>query len=414
MSPENRNFLCGPSILNEVYCMRIYKLYWPYLQSGNTPEDYLQSPGMNHLDPNDTVANLLSPEPSPRRRSRGPARSPSKSPGRSPSRAPSKSPARASKASLRESKKDPPRKSPRYKTNNKFSKGKPSKPPPKKKSKEASRNASRGPSKNNSRASSRAPTPSDSTDGEIRAAILAAENDENFKLLNDIIKRGDGNKLLGQSSKDSDVDDFLKKVPQHLEAIQDLHLAVEKGESRKVMSLLDKKQRAYTKDANQASILHKAVLHGHTDMVRYLVSSFPDLLKEKDMAGRTPLHYAAVIRDGGHIYKILGKADADDNIKDDSGHTPKDYIDDPELLTQWDLIRELENDDAESDGDSRSRPITKESIVVPQLTLIDNLFVLNKIRIVVFSAEQRKIPPKVTSQEATTLVDSWYTRSSNR
>ncbi|XP_068215443.1 arginine kinase-like isoform X2 [Palaemon carinicauda] len=144
-----------------------------------------------------------------------------------------------------------------------------------------------------------------------------------------------------------------------MESIEELHKAVEEGETRKVVQLLDKRKKAQTRDRNQANILHKAVLHGHTDLVRYMVSSFPELMKQEDRAGRTPLHYAAVIRDGGHIYKILEKEGADSKAKDQSGHSPEDYKNDPKILTQWDLKNELEEGIGHDGGGGR--PLTKGS-----------------------------------------------------
>ncbi|XP_064105347.1 uncharacterized protein LOC135214834 isoform X6 [Macrobrachium nipponense] len=144
-----------------------------------------------------------------------------------------------------------------------------------------------------------------------------------------------------------------------LDAIEELHSAVEAGETRKVMQLLDKKQKAQTRDGNHANILHKAVLHGHTDLVRYIISSFPELAKQEDLAGRTPLHYAAVLRDGGHIYKILEKEGGNPKAKDKSGHSPEEYKNDPKILTQWDLMKELE--DGIGNSDAKGRPDTKES-----------------------------------------------------
>lgn len=52
------------------------------------------------------------------------------------------------------------------------------------------------------------------------------------------------------------------------------------------------------------------------DVVRYLVQSFPDLINQQDINGRTPLHYASVLRDGGHILKILKTSNGDPYIRD--------------------------------------------------------------------------------------------------
>ena len=53
------------------------------------------------------------------------------------------------------------------------------------------------------------------------------------------------------------------------------------------------------------------------DITRYLVQNFPDLIQQKDKAGRTPMHYGAVVRDGGHVTKILKMANGDPYLKDD-------------------------------------------------------------------------------------------------
>lgn len=52
------------------------------------------------------------------------------------------------------------------------------------------------------------------------------------------------------------------------------------------------------------------------DTVRYLVQGFPALMEDTDVDGRTPMHYTAVVRDGGHLYKILRRAKADSTVKD--------------------------------------------------------------------------------------------------
>ena len=46
------------------------------------------------------------------------------------------------------------------------------------------------------------------------------------------------------------------------------------------------------------------------------MTNYPQLVHDEDAVGRTPLHYAAVTRDGGHIYKVLEKANADPTCKD--------------------------------------------------------------------------------------------------
>lgn len=51
-------------------------------------------------------------------------------------------------------------------------------------------------------------------------------------------------------------------------------------------------------------------------IVRYLAGRFSETLQAKDVHGRTPLHYAAVIKDNGHFHNLLLHLGADPNIKD--------------------------------------------------------------------------------------------------
>ncbi|XP_064105354.1 uncharacterized protein LOC135214834 isoform X8 [Macrobrachium nipponense] len=371
--------------------------------SGNTPEDYRQSSSRSNLLTVDNhergrtktregkkgKSNGPSRDPS-KGPSKGPSRDPSKGPSRDPSKGPSKDPAKGpskgpSKAPSREPSKSREKSKEPSKQNSKQASKQNSKQPSKQNSKQPSRQNSRQPSKERgsepskadkskdpSRSNSKAPSRRGSRGSsphavvggaknniEIIAAIAAAEKNDDYKPLNDIVIRGDGEKLIGQTSKDPEVNDYLKKIPESLDAIEELHSAVEAGETRKVMQLLDKKQKAQTRDGNHANILHKAVLHGHTDLVRYIISSFPELAKQEDLAGRTPLHYAAVLRDGGHIYKILEKEGGNPKAKDKSGHSPEEYKNDPKILTQWDLMKELE--DGIGNSDAKGRPDTKES-----------------------------------------------------
>nr|XP_045618567.1 uncharacterized protein LOC123770574 [Procambarus clarkii] len=264
--------------------------------------------------------------------SREPSRAPSREPSREPSRAPSREPSREpSRAQSREPSRAPSRA--------------PSTEPPK----------SKGPS--------RAQTPQgdddddDDDEDEVRGAIKAAERDEDFNPLNNLVIQGDGHKLVGRSSKDPEVNDFLKKVPHHLDTIEELHGAAEDGDTRKVKALLDTKHKVFTKDANHTNILHKAVLNGHTDLTQYLSSKHPELIDDEDSAGRTPLHYAANLDDDGHHYQTLLKAGGDDSKPDKSGNTPDDYFRDPDLLSDPELKKHLQK----GGGGGKGRPDTKDS-----------------------------------------------------
>lgn len=65
-----------------------------------------------------------------------------------------------------------------------------------------------------------------------------------------------------------------------------------------------------------ATPLHVAALFGHTNIVRYLGARFPETLNARDNNGKTPLHYAATIKDNGHYYNLLTNLGANAAIKD--------------------------------------------------------------------------------------------------
>ncbi|KAK8723878.1 hypothetical protein OTU49_011586, partial [Cherax quadricarinatus] len=80
---------------------------------------------------------------------------------------------------------------------------------------------------------------------------------------------------------------------------------------------------------------------------------------QRDISGRTPLHYAATLKDESHTYHTLLNAGADHQIKDKSGYTPDDYYRNPHLLNEDDT--EGAGSPGGTPGDSRGRPNTKGS-----------------------------------------------------
>lgn len=50
--------------------------------------------------------------------------------------------------------------------------------------------------------------------------------------------------------------------------------------------------------------------------MRYLAGRFPETAQVTDDNGRTPLHYAAVLKDNGHYYNLLVHLGADMRVED--------------------------------------------------------------------------------------------------
>ena len=50
--------------------------------------------------------------------------------------------------------------------------------------------------------------------------------------------------------------------------------------------------------------------------MRYLAGRFPETLSATDDDGRTPLHYAATLKDNGHFYNLLTHLGANPKVED--------------------------------------------------------------------------------------------------
>lgn len=61
---------------------------------------------------------------------------------------------------------------------------------------------------------------------------------------------------------------------------------------------------------------------GHTQIVDDIVSRSPHAVSSMDSEGRTPLHYAAIVRDGGEVYNKLVRAGADELAQDHVSYKP--------------------------------------------------------------------------------------------
>ncbi|XP_067124303.1 serine/threonine-protein phosphatase 6 regulatory ankyrin repeat subunit B-like isoform X2 [Centruroides vittatus] len=182
------------------------------------------------------------------------------------------------------------------------------------------------------------PSTDTSTGDRLNELIDYWIKDKDLLRLEHVVIAGQGERLIGRTSDDKQVQEFLELVPTYMARIRSVHEAVVRGNLGEVKSVLTRKRFALSRDHLGASPLHLAVLHGHTDILRYIINHFPETLDGPDNEGRTPLHYAAIMRDGGHYYKILKNSGADEEVTDKAGHTAEFYMRHPGEVTIRNLL----------------------------------------------------------------------------
>ncbi|KAI6235408.1 Ankyrin repeat and Ankyrin repeat-containing domain-containing protein [Aphelenchoides besseyi] len=150
----------------------------------------------------------------------------------------------------------------------------------------------------------------------------------NVGKLEELVLNGYADLLLGRTHQvdDADAIGFLEVLPQYQAKIQAIHKAIEQGNLRAVKLLTDRKKLALCRDGRGLAPLHKAIVFGRTDVAKYLIRNYPQSVNAMDQNKRTPLHYAAALRDGGYLYKLMRKAGADPNVFDCNGRPAKYYL----------------------------------------------------------------------------------------
>ncbi|KAH7961928.1 hypothetical protein HPB52_013391 [Rhipicephalus sanguineus] len=177
----------------------------------------------------------------------------------------------------------------------------------------------------------------------------------NLEALEELVLHGHGDRLLGETSPNPVVQEFLDIVPGYIEQISDVHRAVVRGRLREVQTLMSHRSLSLARDSMGATPIHKAVMHGHMDVAQHLAENFRDSLSAKDIEGRTPLHYAAALRDGRKMYNMLIAAGSPTTIVDSKGKTADYYLQYPEKLGLEQIIKRNQLANATHLGNTVSR-----------------------------------------------------------
>ncbi|XP_053679118.1 uncharacterized protein LOC128730109, partial [Anopheles nili] len=163
----------------------------------------------------------------------------------------------------------------------------------------------------------------------MQQTVQDAIDSADLEQLATIVLNGEGKQLIGRKSGQSEIQAFLDNVPAYMAKIRRVHLAAREGSLRDLQSALDRRKFATAKDEispHGATPLHVATVFGHAGIVRYLAGRFPETLGAIDDDGRTPLHYAATLKDNGHFYNLLTHLGANPKVEDNLNRSAEYYL----------------------------------------------------------------------------------------
>ncbi|XP_045487129.1 uncharacterized protein LOC110998043 [Pieris rapae] len=155
-----------------------------------------------------------------------------------------------------------------------------------------------------------------------------------------VIWEGQGSRLLSEVSSQPIVKKFLETVPYMMNTIKDIHNAVIQNDLENVIKLTSSPvppQILSSKDPNNMTVFHKAAGLGHCGILNYIVERYPQGINEIDNEGRTPLHYAAIVKDDKHTFKTVIGFGADESAVDNRNKTPAYYLNRPQEIDKHNL-----------------------------------------------------------------------------
>ncbi|KAK6741808.1 hypothetical protein RB195_009591 [Necator americanus] len=199
----------------------------------------------------------------------------------------------------------------------------------------------------------------------LESSIQQWLRDGQLAKLEQLVLSGCGDLLQNRNGTNPETVKFLENLPEYMSKIDGIHKAIKEGDLEKVKSIMTSKKLAIARDRFGCTPLHAAVVHEHTEIVRYIAGHFPSVLNAPDYNKRTSMHYAAAARDGGHYLKILGKAGADPMAVDNEGRTPDYYrrnaVIDLKMIKERDEEYDLMNEEMLEDGQMIDSPGSGES-----------------------------------------------------
>ncbi|XP_063536102.1 uncharacterized protein LOC134745920 isoform X2 [Cydia strobilella] len=241
-------------------------------------------------------------------------------------------------------------------------------------------------------------------DSEIDPEVTELINNANMEMLAALVLNGEGSRLVGRRSGNSELQAFLDNVSTYMQKINKVHLAAREGNIRELQAALDRRKFAIARDSispNGATPLHVATVFGKTNIMKYLGGRFPETLSAVDFEGRTALHYAAVLPDNGHYYNLLQQLGANAKDLDDNGRSAEDYYKNPSILPFSQLITDFAIDE-ETAKEMLSDKVPEDQVSSRRvLDVPEALETLERCYRLLASAHPARTPLSASSNRAT-------------
>ncbi|KAL4707849.1 hypothetical protein ACJJTC_001795, partial [Scirpophaga incertulas] len=144
-----------------------------------------------------------------------------------------------------------------------------------------------------------------------------------------VVWEGHGSRLLSEVSNQPVVKKFLEAVPYIMNTIREMHSAVIENDLEGLIKHIGEPVPAQilsSRDGNNMTVMHKAAGLGHGGILKYIIDRYPQGINDIDNDGRTPLHYAAAIKDDHHMFNTLVSYGADESVTDNKNRTPAYYM----------------------------------------------------------------------------------------
>ncbi|CAH2096368.1 unnamed protein product [Euphydryas editha] len=241
-------------------------------------------------------------------------------------------------------------------------------------------------------------------DNEIDPEVTDLINTANMEMLATLVLNGEGSRLIGRQSRNTELQAFLNNVPTYMQKINKVHIAAREGNLKDLQAALDRRKFAIARDPispNGATPLHVATVFGKSNIMKYLGGRFPETLSAVDFEGRTSLHYAAVLPDNGHYYNVLQQLGANSKDLDDNGRSAEDYLKNPNLFPFKQMLTDFGISDETADAMFSDKVPDDHVSSRRVLDVPESLETLERCYRLLASAKPARTPLSASSNNAT-------------